>query len=165
MSTLSAKALVLALLLSTLSVNMEQVQFDYSMKNIPIPPKQDYLIQLISSVEVFVKNIRWRAFHFLNPTQSNEQKETFGFNSTKPAPHVAELKDFENELFDLTKNIKFKDFNNNFQTKLKKDVKDVEKETKLIIKADKTTNHYKVSHEDYSELLQKNITKDYKKAK
>ena len=98
MSTLSANALVLTLLLSTLSVSMEQVQFDYSMKKIPIPPKQEYHLQLISSVETFMKNIKWRAFHFLNPMQSN-QKQTFGFNSTKPAPQVAELKELENELF------------------------------------------------------------------
>ena len=51
-------------------MNMEQVKFEYLMKNIPIPPKQEYLIELIRSVEIFVKNIRWRAFFFLNPSQT-----------------------------------------------------------------------------------------------
>ena len=39
---------------------MEQVRFDYSMKNIPIPSEQEFIIELISSVEKFIKN--------LNPT-------------------------------------------------------------------------------------------------
>ena len=34
----------------------------------------------------------------------------------------------------------------------------------IDIAADKTTNYYKVSHDTHSELLLKNITKDYKKA-
>ena len=72
---------------------MEQVNFDYSMKNIPIPPKQEFRVQMISSVEKFMKNISWRSFHFLKPNESNQSKETFGFASTKPAPHVAELKE------------------------------------------------------------------------
>ena len=128
-------------------MNMEQVKFEYSMKNIPIPPKQEYLTELIRSVEIFVKNIRWRAFFFLNPSQTKSDKETFHFNSTKPAPHVAEVKDLENELFELIHNIKFKDYNNSFQTRLTNDIKDIEKEIKLIVAAD-------------IELLAMNTTKD-----
>ena len=44
------------------------------------------------------------------------------------------------------------------------DFKDLEKEAKMIIAADKTNNYYKVKNDDYDELLDKNITKDYKKA-
>ena len=54
------------MLLSTLGVIMEQVQYPYSMKNIPIPSKQDYMTQMIHSVEKFTKNIRWRSFHYRN---------------------------------------------------------------------------------------------------
>ena len=144
---------------------MEKVNFNYSMKNIPIPPKQDYQIQFIKSVETFVKNIRWRSFFFLNPNDTPNRRETFGFNTTSPAPHVDELKELENELFELTKNIKFKDVkDNNFQNDLKADVKNVEKVKELILAADKTNNFYKVKKEDHDVLLQKHITKDYKKA-
>ena len=83
------------------------------------------MIQMIQSVEKFVKNIRWRAFHFLNPTQTNNKKETFGFPSTKPAPYVPELTDFESKMYDLTKNIKFKNYSNSFQTKLKDDIRKI----------------------------------------
>ena len=36
--------------------------------------------------------------------------------------------------------------------------------TKLLIAADKTTNFYKLEPSTYNELLEKNITKSYKKA-
>ena len=55
--------------------------FNYSMKNIPIPSKKEYLLQLIHSVEKFIRNLRWRALYFLNPTEKPE-KETFGFKSS-----------------------------------------------------------------------------------
>ena len=100
--------LTLLMLLSTLSVrNMDQVNFNLSLKNIPIPTKTEYLSELISSVGIFVANLRWRSFHFLNPSNS-DRKETFGFKTTEPAPGVAELKDFENDMYDLVKNVKFK---------------------------------------------------------
>ena len=151
------------ILFSTLGVIMEQVKFDYSMKNIPIPPKQEFMIQMINSAEKFVKNIRWRAFHFLNPQQNNSRKETFNFNSTKPAPAIKELKHFENSFYDLINNIKFSQYNNSFQTKLNDDRKKINAEKDMIIPADKTNNFYKVSKEDYNGLLQKHITKDYRK--
>ena len=150
------------MLLSTLGVIMEQVQYSYSMKNIPIPSKQDYMTQMIYSVEKFTKNIRWRSFHYLNPSPSSK-KETFGFQTTKPPPQVPELKHFENRLYELIKSIKFRLYSNNFQDKLKNDIKDMENEEKMIIAADKTNNFYKLEAEEYDQLLQKNVMKDYKK--
>ena len=41
---------------------------------------------------------------------------------------------------------------------------DHEKDDKLYIGADKTTNFYKMDKDSYSELLKKNVTNDYKKA-
>ena len=110
-----------------------------------------------------MRNIRWTSFHFLNPIQTRNSKETYGFPSTKPAPQVAELKDFENKLFDLTKNITFNQCNNSCQTKLKDDAKNINDEKRMIVAADKTNNFYKVRKDEYDELLQKHITKDYKK--
>ena len=51
-----------------------------------------------------------------------------------------------------------------FQTKLKKDAIKIDNEKKLIVPADKTHNFYKMSVDDYDELIEKNVTKDYKKA-
>ena len=52
--------LMLLLLLSTVSaMNMDQVRFNYSTKNIPIPSDKEYILELIRSVEIFDSNIRW----------------------------------------------------------------------------------------------------------
>ena len=48
-------------------VNMaEQINFQYLMKNTPVPHKQEYLLELIHSVREFEKIIKWRA-HLLTP--------------------------------------------------------------------------------------------------
>ena len=123
------------------------------MKNIPILSKQDYRIQFINSVEKFVKSLRWRAHFFPNPTENSKSKENFGFNSTKPAPSVAELKDFEDELIDLTESIKFNDNQrNHFLSNLRNDKRMIESESRIYIAADKTSNYYKVGKEKYQEL-------------
>jgi hypothetical protein len=53
---------------------MDQVNFNYSMKNIPIPSKQDFLTQLISSSEKIVKNLKWKIHFFLNPSEPRHKK-------------------------------------------------------------------------------------------
>ena len=52
---------------------------------------------------------------------------------------------------------------NGLQAKLDKDVQEIRQDKNIYVKADKTTNHYKVEALDYSNLLQKNVTKTYKK--
>ena len=124
-------------------VNMaEQINFQYLMKNTPVPHKQEYLLELIHSVREFEKRIKWRANFYLNPQPIGPKKETFGFNTSRPAPIIPELKTFEDNLFNLVKNIEFREHNNSFQNKMKHDVRDVRNEEKVLIKADKTTNHY-----------------------
>ena len=146
---------------------MEQINFGVSTKNIPIPDLAEYRVQMIHSVNKFVRNIRWKSHIALNPQDRGETKETFQLKSTKAAPRVPQLEDFEEKLFDLTKNIKHKDpreIKSEFQKKLDVDVKVIKQEQKVIVGADKTTNFYKMKKEDYDELLMKDINKDYKKA-
>jgi hypothetical protein len=108
--------------------------------------------------------MKWRSNFYLNPQPIETRKETFGFNTSRPAPIIPELKTFEDNLFNLVKNIEFREHSNSFQSKMKKDVRDVKNEEKVLIKADKTTNHYKMEKADYEEHLNRTITKDYKKA-
>ena len=48
----------------------------------------EYLTCLTNKAEKLLKNIRWRTLFFLNPDASSRKKETYGFPSTKPPPHV-----------------------------------------------------------------------------
>ena len=73
----------------------------------------------------------------------SDKKETFGFTSTKPTPSHPDLKEFENRMADLIKNVKFKKDTNEFQDKLKNGVLDIKAEPKVFIAAEKTNNYYK----------------------
>ena len=135
------------------------------MKNINIPSTKEYLLNLTHSLSTFSNNLRWRViFHLDPPERASSDKEYFGFKSLKPAPPVEGLKEFEEKLVGLIENIETKEVTSDFQDKLRKDTKDIKKEEKVIVAADKTTNFYKVTPETYNNLLTKNITKDYKKA-
>ena len=55
---------------------MERINFDYSLKNIPIPSNQSYLKTMIEKVEAFIKRIRWKAYFFeLNNNGSSQNDE------------------------------------------------------------------------------------------
>ena len=87
---------------------MEKVVFGYSLKNISIPGKQEYILRLTHSVSHFINRLRWRAFFFLNPDEGGEGKETFGLKSLKPAPAIEGLKEFEGKFIDLIQSVETK---------------------------------------------------------
>ena len=131
----------LTLLSSLCVVDMaDQINFQYSMKNIPVPPNQEYLLELIHSVREFVKRMKWRSYFYLNPQPIGIKKETFGFNTSKSAPIIPELKTLEDNLYNLIKEIEFREHNSNFQNKVNHDVRDIKNEERVLISADKTTN-------------------------
>ena len=144
-------------------MDVEKVNFGYSMKNIGLPSHREYLHQLIHSTETFVRNLRWRSYFFLNP-QPSEKKEKFEFRSIRAAPQIKELQKLEDSLYELVKNIKFRKYTNDLQKVLKKDKVKITTETKVIMPADKSSNFYKVDKNDYKDLLDKEIQKKYKKA-
>ena len=136
-----------------------------SMKNIPLADKNTYLTLLTQATEKFIRNLRWRAFYYLNENTSGKGKMNFGFKSIKAPPQVPELKLLEDELLKLIKNIEFNHQNTMFQQGLKLKVDQIKKESRMIVKADKTSNHYLMGQETYTELLDKHIQKEYKKEK
>ena len=143
---------------------LEPVNLGYSTKNIPIPDNSSYLKSLISKTELFLRNLRWKTFFFLNPNIPPTAKETYGFKSTKLPPFIAELKEFEDGLMKMIQSIEFENRVDKFQKQLSADVIKIKKDDRLFVPADKTTNFYKLHAKAYNDLLAKNITKDYKKA-
>ena len=105
------------MLLNTLQTDVEPVNFGYSTKNMPNAQPQEYLKCLIDKTESFLRWIRWKQFHFLNPS-NQPNKETFGFKTTKSPPPVREINEFEDKMLKLIQNIKFKDAIITFQRKL-----------------------------------------------
>ena len=77
---------------------MEKLNFNYSLKNIPIPDKKSYLIKLVDKIESVVKRMRWKAYFYLQRESDlqdssilingvdhaeSESKEFYGFKSRK----------------------------------------------------------------------------------
>ena len=149
---------------------MNRQNLNYSMKNIPIPNNNSYKLLLIEKIEAFIKRMRWKAHFYIsdleNDTKNDEKvkKKTFGFKTKNTPPVIKELEKFENDLFDIAKNISFKNINNEFQNKLKSDVSKIRNNPNVLVFADKTNNIYELTKKDHNKLLIDNITKTYKAA-
>ncbi|PFX25800.1 hypothetical protein AWC38_SpisGene9547 [Stylophora pistillata] len=143
--------------------NMERVAFHYSTKNIPLASRREFTKQLIKNTEQFLRRMRWKAFHFLNPGQAGE-KETFGFKTNNCPPVIEELHGYEDGMQRLIQSVQFKNTKCQFQKELNEDIKLIKNENRLFVKADKSTNFYKLEATKYNQLLNDNITKTYKKA-
>ena len=75
------------------------------------------------------------------------KKEHFTFKTTKPAPNVKELKNFEDAIYDLVKNVRFKETpSNTLQNTLKQNMREIRNEDKVYVPADKTHNFYKITN-------------------
>ena len=145
---------------------MDRVKFDYSMKNIPVPNPQAYMTKIIEKTESFIRRMRWKAHFFLNPQNNQEKKQTFGFKTTKSPPFVEEMKNFEESMLKLVSDIKFKDNprTDSFQKKLSTDIEnDIKGSSEMLIKADKTSNFYRMKPDAYDNMLHDNVTKTYRK--
>eukprot|EP00795_Rhopilema_esculentum_P011087 gene11087-biopygen13455 len=147
---------------------MEQTRFNYSMKNILIPPRNSYIKKLIEKTESVIKRMRWKAFFHKKPKEDDQQTEdqnkTFGFKSRKCPPQNEDLDAFESDLLNMIKHIQFRKTHDQFQDQLREDIKKINASTKAFIPADKTTNYYKLDSELHDKLLTNSITTTYKKA-
>ena len=105
------------LVLSSLSCMMEQINYNCSDKNIPIPSRKEFLLEWIHSVGHLVHRMRFQADAFLHPEKYTQKtkKENFNFNSMLPPPPVEELGPFEDEMYKLTKTLEFRHYTDNFQ--------------------------------------------------
>ena len=61
-------------------------------------------------------------------------------------------------------NLQFRTVNNEFQTKLRKDVNRINQSNNIFVHADKTRNIYQMTPDSYDKLLLDNITQKYKTA-
>ena len=148
----------------TIILNMEKVNFQQSLKNIPAPDDKLYLELLIMSMDKTIKDLRNKAIHFLKKKNS-KKKETFGLKSIRNPDAVPELKAFEKDLTNLALNIKFRHFDNRLQKNLRSLCKSIKDEPKLIIPSDKTSNFYKLPINMYKKLRNQDVQKNFKKQK
>ena len=149
---------------------MERINFDYSLKNIPIPDKRALKIKLFDATSKYINRMRWKA-HFCGKDDDNvdgnnqaHPRDYKRFPSRNSAPECAKLIPFESDLWRLVKSIKFRDVKTNFQSQLKHDLREITKTKKVITFADKTANLYGLCPNKYNKIVKDNITKEYKTA-
>jgi len=150
------------------NINMQQIKFSYSLKNIGLTSKDVYTRSLINKTQSVIQRMRWKAHFFLN--QANNDTElarathrsanTYGLKSKRSAPPVAELRAFEDDVARLIE--KFRDVNNEFMKESERDKKTIKSSTNIFVPADKTRNYYEMQPSDDAKLLRENITKSYK---
>ena len=144
---------------------MEKIDIKYSLKNIPNPSQKQYFTSFMGKLSKFINNIRWKVLFFEKEETEDETntQNNFGFKTEKTPPQPKSLIKFENDLYSLAKTIKFKTKHTKFQNEMKKDMNIIKNSKYLLIKADKTSNIYKIKPEKYYEMLQNNISTAYKK--
>ena len=137
-----------------------QVQFGFSLKKFQFQERKTKF----SSVSFFVSNLRFKVWHFLNPINANDKKETYGFRTTQTVPSVAEIKNLENALYDLVKNVKLKQIpETTLQSTLINNIGRLNESNNIFVAADKTNSYHEIFKNDHDELIEKNVTKEYKK--
>ena len=131
------------------------------MKNIPVSSKKLYLKMLIDKVELLVKRMRWKALFFENESESIFN---YGFKTNKCPPQKKDLMEFEDDLQKKISIVQFRKVNNDFQNRLKNDIRSIQLSARVFVFADKTRNMYEMQKSHYKKLLTDNITKTYKQS-
>ena len=84
----------------------------------------------------------WKALEFLGKLHSSD-KIMYGFKSRNRLPIIHELEHFENKLLFMIKNIQFRKVNNSFQNQLNEDIKQIKRDSKIFVPADKLATFIK----------------------
>ena len=93
-------------------MQFSQKDYNYSMKNKPIPSEKLYRTTLIEKVELLIKRMRWKAHLF----ESSEKRLTnplhYVFRSRNYPPQHKDLIAFEHDLLKLIKSVTFRKVRN-----------------------------------------------------
>ena len=94
--------------MNLLEMEFNRKYYSYSMKNIPLPSEKLYQTILIEKVKLLIKTMRWKAHLFQNSGLNTSDPLNYIFKSRKCPPQHKDLMQFENDLLELIKSVKFK---------------------------------------------------------
>ena len=121
---------------------MQQIRFNYSLKNIGLPTHDDYRRNIIDKTENLIQRMRWKAHFFLNDNSRSHKTPTFGLKSKQTPPPIPELKSFEEDVIRMIENIQFRNVNDQFINTLERNKQKIKASPNVNIFADKTRNIY-----------------------
>ena len=94
---------------------------------------------MVEKIENFLKQLRWKAYFYENKDQDNTEgeKKNFTFKSNYTPPQNELLSPFEDDMYELLRNIEFREKHNDFPYKLEDDVKNIKSCNNMLVFADK----------------------------
>ena len=99
---------------------MQQIRFNYSLKNIGLATHEGYQRNIIDKTENLIQRMRWKAHFFLNDNSGSHKTPTFGMKSKQTPPPIPELKSFEEDVIRMIENIQFRNVNDQCISTLKR---------------------------------------------
>ena len=143
---------------------MDVLNLNYSEKNIGYHSEGLIKRNLVNRSTDLFHRMRWKLWHARNPDPNREKKERFGFRTTEPGPWSEELEEFESELLDVVKNVKFrKPKRTKLGDTMKKDLDRIKNSPNVFVHGDKSRKIYEVNKEKYTKDLEDKIHTMYKK--
>ena len=114
--------------------------------------KKLYLNILIDNFELLVKRIQWKRRKGL--FFENESGSTFKYGSETPKcpPQHKDLMEFQDDLQKMISNVLFRRVKNDFQNRIKNDIRSIQSSKKVFAFADKTRNIYEMEKSNYRSL-------------
>ena len=121
---------------------------------------------MVEKGESFAKRWRSKAYHFCKEDRDNnsDQCKNFGFKTVVTPPQNEDLNAFENDTYDMIRNVKFTNIRSNFLDHINRDIESIWSSRKVLVFAEESRNLYELSRENYQTLLHDNITQTYTKS-
>ena len=114
---------------------MESKNLEYSLKNFSILSKASYLKSMMDKVENFIKTVHWKVHFFDNPMMcSSDNYTNYSLRSNVSLPQSPALTSFENNIYNMVRNIEFRNVSNDFQDKLKEDKNKIRSSKDLFLR-------------------------------
>ena len=121
---------------------------------------------MYEKLDKLITKIRWKAFLLNNGNTAVELSDFDGLFPTKKkrAPEDKYLIKFENDLYEITFNLKFRKYNNSLTQKRRSELKAIKSTKKVFAFVDKSKSTYKFNPDEYKKLMIENATSLYKKS-
>ena len=98
---------------------------------------------MVEKVESFVRRLRWKAYQFCKENRENnsDQCKNFGFKTVVTPPQNEDLNAFENDTYDMIRNVEFTNIRSKFLDHLNRAVESIRSSKKVLVFAEKVQNY------------------------
>ena len=82
---------------------------------------------MVEKVESFIRRLRYKTYHFCKENRENDsdQCKSFGFKAVATPPKNEDLNAFENDMYDMIRNVEFTNIRNESMYHLNRDIESI----------------------------------------